>query len=36
MGCLEERDLEQAFGDEYVTYRQQVGMFLPRIRRRGK
>jgi protein-S-isoprenylcysteine O-methyltransferase Ste14 len=32
---LEERDLIQLFGDRYRTYRNQVGMLLPRARRRG-
>jgi protein-S-isoprenylcysteine O-methyltransferase Ste14 len=34
VACLEERDLERVFGDEYTAYRQRVGMFLPRIRRK--
>lgn len=32
IACLEERDLERAFGDDYIAYRQRVGMFLPRIK----
>jgi protein-S-isoprenylcysteine O-methyltransferase Ste14 len=34
VACLEERDLERVFGNEYTAYRQRVGMFLPRIRRK--
>jgi protein-S-isoprenylcysteine O-methyltransferase Ste14 len=30
---IEERDLVTYFGREYEAYRQQVPMFLPRLRR---
>lgn len=32
---LEEHDLILVFGDRYRSYRSQVGMLLPRVRRRG-
>ncbi len=32
---LEERDLVDLFGDRYRSYRQEVGMLLPRLRRRS-
>ena len=32
---LEEHDLISQFGERYRTYRQQVGMLLPKVRRRG-
>lgn len=31
----EERDLVQLFGDDYETYRQDVGMLTPRLKRRA-
>lgn len=33
--AFEERDLIAQFGDRYRLYREQVGMLLPRLRRRG-
>ena len=30
----EERDLVGLFGEDYETYRQNVGMMTPRLRRR--
>ena len=32
--AFEERDLLRQFGDRYRTYREQVGMLVPRVRRR--
>jgi protein-S-isoprenylcysteine O-methyltransferase Ste14 len=32
---FEERDLVAQFGERYRTYRKQVGMLVPRLRRRG-
>jgi methanethiol S-methyltransferase len=32
---FEERDLVQAFGEEYVSYRSQTGMLVPKIRLRS-
>lgn len=32
---VEERELERKFGQEYLRYKEQVPMFIPRFRRRG-